>query len=190
MRRGLRLARAENAATYALGLLVLVLVFVALAGPAQSLRVQTQALRQQLATLSPVDKTVDVSSDWTTLTGVLNYGPDGYLFQNALESARDALARSFTTGGVPITTGAFDGLASSAYPVASGAAASAQAGTALQQRRPAPRPAGRDRDRPDRRTVRPAPGLPAATGHPGGRDHPGGHRGRADPGPRRHVLAL
>src|SRR6202012_4927534 len=77
MRRGLRLARAENAATYALGLLVLVLVFVALAGPAQSLRVQTQALRQQLATLSPVDKTVDVSSDWTTLTGVLNYGPDG-----------------------------------------------------------------------------------------------------------------
>ena len=130
MRRGLRLARAENAATYALGLLVLVLVFVALAGPAQSLRVQTQALRQQLATLSPVDKTVDVSSDWTTLTGVLNYGPDGYLFQNALESARDALARSFTTGGVPITAGAFDGLASSAYPVASGAAASAQAGTA------------------------------------------------------------
>jgi putative ABC transport system permease protein len=130
VKRGLTLARAENAATYALGLLVLVLMFVALAGPAQSLRVQTQALRQQLATVSPVDKTVDVSSDWTTLTGVLGYGPDDYLFQNTMESARAALARSFTAGGVPITAGAFDGLASSAYPVASGAAASAQAGAA------------------------------------------------------------
>lgn len=47
-----------------------------------------------------------------------------------MESARDALARRFTAGGVPITAGAFDGLASSAFPVASGAAASAQAGAA------------------------------------------------------------
>ena len=130
MRPGLRLDRAGNAATYALGLLVLVLVFAALAGPAQSLRVQTQALRQQLNSLNPVDKTVDVSSDWTTLTGVLGYQPGDYLFQNTLESARDALARSFTAGGVPITAGSFDGLASSAFPVASGAAASAQAGGA------------------------------------------------------------
>ncbi|HEX3749057.1 MAG TPA: hypothetical protein VHW06_00715 [Streptosporangiaceae bacterium] len=130
MRRGLRLTRAGNTATYALGLLVVVLVFVALAGPAQSLRVQTEALREQLATLNPVDKTVDVSSDWTTLTGVLGYEPGDYLFQNTMESARDALVRSFTAGGVPITAGAFDGLASAAYPVASGAAASAQAGAA------------------------------------------------------------
>jgi putative ABC transport system permease protein len=121
--------RPEDAGTLALGLLVLVLVFVALAGPAQSLRVQTQALRQQLAGLTPATKAVEVSAGWNALTSALQLGPGQVLAGEELASARDALASSFTAAKVPITSsGAFDGLASAGFPVASGAAASAQAG--------------------------------------------------------------
>ncbi|HEY0719451.1 MAG TPA: hypothetical protein VGD68_17690 [Streptosporangiaceae bacterium] len=127
--------RPENAASYSLGLLVLVLVFVALAGPAQSLRVQTDALAKQLAGLAPVAKAVEVSADWNTLISTLEYGPDQPLDQGQLADARGSLARSFTAGSVPVAhgaAGAFDGMTTSGLPVISGAAASAQAGASPQ----------------------------------------------------------
>ena len=120
--------RPEGASSLALGLLVLVLVFVALAGPAQSLRVQTQALRQQLAGLPPTTTAVDVSADWNTLITTLELEPGDVFSSDELASARDALRGSFTAASVPITSGAFASLASAGFPVASGAAASAQAG--------------------------------------------------------------
>lgn len=126
----MRLNRAGNAATYSLGLLVLVLVFAALAGPAQSLRVQTQALQRQQAGLAPTAKAVEVGADWDTLTDALNFQPGDVLTAGELANARQALSRSYTAASVPITPGAFDGLASTGFPVTAGAAASATAGYA------------------------------------------------------------
>jgi putative ABC transport system permease protein len=122
--------RPGDASSLALALLVLVLVFVALAGPAQSLRVQTQALRQQLAGLAPTVTAVEVSADWNTLTSTLQFDPGDVLSDDELASARDALRRSFSAASVPVTSGAFAGLASTGFPVVSGAAPSAQSGAA------------------------------------------------------------
>jgi putative ABC transport system permease protein len=123
-----RRPRPEDASALALGLLVLVLVFVALAGPAQSLRVQTQALQQQLTGLAPSARAVEVSADWNTLTNALQFEPGEVIDEDQLAGARNLLTSSFTAGSVPITSGAFAGLASTGFPVASGAAPSAQAG--------------------------------------------------------------
>jgi putative ABC transport system permease protein len=126
------LAGSATASVATLGLLVLVLVFAALAGPAETDSAQNQALRDDLASQSAKAGTVAVSADWSAMMSALMDNPQAasYLTQGQLASARRALAGGFTAAGLPLAPGAWTGLASRLFPVVTGAAASAQAGTA------------------------------------------------------------
>jgi len=128
MRRMTRtLVGSAGASMLALALLVGGCVFAALAGPAQSLHAQTDALHKDLAQQNQTASAIGVSAEWSTLTSALSNAPQGQinLTQNQLASAREALARGFAAASLPVSAGAWSGLSTRPYPVASGAAASA-----------------------------------------------------------------
>ncbi len=104
-----------------LAVLVGACMFAALAGPAQSLRAETQALHHTMAGLSPVVKVITATTDWQTFTQQLSPGAPYYLGATDLNSATAALARGFTHAGLPVGSGAWVGLTSPLYPVMSGA---------------------------------------------------------------------
>ena len=54
-----------------LAVLVLGSTFIAMAGPRQSLHIQTQALQDQLRTVPPVDTAVLATADWNAFTSSL-----------------------------------------------------------------------------------------------------------------------
>ena len=123
-----------GASLLALGLLVGGCVFAALAGPAQSVRSQTQALHGELARQQPAATAIDVTTDWQSVMSALAASPQQtqYLTQDQLASAREALARGFSAASLPVAAGDWMGLAAGPFPVTAGAAASAQAAAGPQ----------------------------------------------------------
>jgi putative ABC transport system permease protein len=104
-----------------LAVLVGACVFAALAGPAQSLRAQTEALRATMAGLSSQVKVVTVTADWQNVTQLISPGAPYHLAGSDLSSATTALAHGFAAAGLPVGSGAWAGLTSPPYPVSSGA---------------------------------------------------------------------
>ena len=101
-----------SAAASYLTLAVLVLggTFIAVAGPRQSLHIQTQALQAQVRTVPPVDTAVLASADWDAFTSALA-GVNGVaplLYPPQVSSVTSQLAGSFAGGGLPLSGPATD----------------------------------------------------------------------------------
>lgn len=105
--------------TLALALLVCGCVFAALAGPAVSLRLRTEALQQALSRLGPLGTAIQVSASWNMFT-------EAYTGQSVLSEDNLSAATTGIAGGlaysVPIEAGSWDGLTTRLHVVASGAA--------------------------------------------------------------------
>ena len=88
-----------------LAVLVLGSAFIAMAGPRQSLHIQTQALQDQLRTVPPVDTAVLATADWnaftSSLAGVNGVAP--LLYSTQLGTVSGQLANGFTGAGLPLS---------------------------------------------------------------------------------------
>ena len=88
-----------------LAVLVLGSTFIAMAGPRQSLHIQTQALQDQLRTVPPVDTAVLATADWnaftSSLAGVNGVAP--LLYSTQLGTVSGQLANGFTGAGLPLS---------------------------------------------------------------------------------------
>jgi putative ABC transport system permease protein len=110
--------------TVALALLVCGCVFAALAGPAISLHTRSEALHQTLARLAPTTRAVQVSADWSNFTTALqptanSAGPD--LSARMFTEAAREIRGSLVAVPLPLGGGAWAGLGTNPYAVASGA---------------------------------------------------------------------
>jgi putative ABC transport system permease protein len=108
-------------ALVALAILVGALMFAALAGPAQALRAETQALRNTMGGLSPLVKQITAATDWEDFTQQLSPESPERLSGSDLSDATAALAHGYASAGLPVGSGAWAGLASPIYTLASGA---------------------------------------------------------------------
>jgi putative ABC transport system permease protein len=125
----LRATGTGMAATAVLALLVLGCVFVAIAGPRESLATQTQALRKTFAATSPLAASIQVTASWNQFTADL---PSNYSAaqQNVLVSnqqiseVRSQLRQDLSGDGVPLALPGtdFGGMTSVAEFAKSGAA--------------------------------------------------------------------
>src|ERR1700735_3831694 len=116
------------AATVVLALLVLGCVFVAVAGPRESLASQTQALRKTFANASPLASSVVASTNWNQFVPDIdpNFSSDP---QNAsvtsqqLGEVPSQLRGDLAADGVPPApaSAAWTGLTTATVPLASGA---------------------------------------------------------------------
>jgi putative ABC transport system permease protein len=115
-----------GAASVALALLVLGCVFVAMAGPRESLGLRTRALQSSLARASPLVRSVTAASNYTDFTAAF-HGP---VSAGTLASARDQLRGSLASTGLPLAAASADwsGM-TTAYGIVGGAARSAVNGT-------------------------------------------------------------
>ncbi len=88
-----------------LAVLVLGSAFIAMAGPRQSLHIQTQALQDQLRTVPPVDTAVLATADWnaftSSLAGVNGVAP--LLYSTQLGTVSGQLANGFAGAGLPLS---------------------------------------------------------------------------------------
>ena len=88
-----------------LAVLVLGSTFIAMAGPRQSLHIQTQALQDQLRTVPPVDTAVLATADWnaftSSLAGVNGVAP--LLYSTQLGTVSGQLANGFAGAGLPLS---------------------------------------------------------------------------------------
>jgi putative ABC transport system permease protein len=108
-------------ALVALAILVGALTFAALAGPAQALRAETQALRNTMAGLSPLVKQITAATDWQDFTRQLDPEQPETLSGRDLTDATTALTHGYASAGLPVGSGAWAGLESPIYTLASGA---------------------------------------------------------------------
>jgi len=126
--------RANQGSAIVLGLLVCAAVFAAIAGPATSVHLRTQALRQTLNGLGGTVKTVQGAatlSDFVTSLASggndFSSGPVGRLTPAQLAESRQQLRHSLAEVRLPLTSGDWAGLASKASQLDSGYAQSAVA---------------------------------------------------------------
>jgi putative ABC transport system permease protein len=92
-------------ATIVLGLLVLGCVFVAVAGPRESVATRTQALRQTLAATPQLVRSVTGSADWEGFTSALPGSSRGQQLLSIAEltSVTSQLRAGLARDGVPVT---------------------------------------------------------------------------------------
>jgi putative ABC transport system permease protein len=114
------------AASVSLGLLVFFCVFVAVAGPRDSLGVRTHAFRQALSATPVTAKSVAATLDFTTFASALG----GQFAVSNLTAARDELAANLAKARVPLARGASWSGVTSAYARVSGAGPGATKGCA------------------------------------------------------------
>ncbi len=88
-----------------LAVLVLGSTFIAMAGPRQSLHIQTQALQDQLRTVPPVDTAVLATADWNAFTSSLAgvNGVSPLLYSTQLGTVTGQLANGFAGAGLPLS---------------------------------------------------------------------------------------
>ena len=114
------------AASVSLGLLVFFCVFVAVAGPRDSLGVRTHAFRQELSRAPVTAKSVAATLDFTTFASALG----GQIAVSDLTAARDELGTNLAKARVPLARGASWSGLSSAYARVSGAGPRVESGCA------------------------------------------------------------
>jgi putative ABC transport system permease protein len=105
--------------TVALALLVCGCVFAAMAGPAVSLHLRTEALQRALSRLGPLGTSLGVSASWNTFTQAFTGQPA--LNEDDLSAATSNLA-SGLAASVPLAPGSWSGLTTPLHDVRSGAA--------------------------------------------------------------------
>ena len=103
--------------TLALAVLVCACVFAAMAGPAISLRLRTEALQQALNRFGPLGTAIEVDASWNTFTGAL--AGQSILAETDLSTATFAFADGFATS-VPIGADFWGGLTTSLHTVIAG----------------------------------------------------------------------
>jgi putative ABC transport system permease protein len=118
MNRLTRAWRAHGPASSGFGLLVLVCVFLAVAGPRADLALRTQALQQSLATTTPVARSVYATLDDTGFSANLGELPSA----KSLAATGTLLRSNLMRDHLPLAGTADDwsGLASPFFPVSSG----------------------------------------------------------------------
>jgi putative ABC transport system permease protein len=122
-----RVVGAAAGATLALALLVCGCVFAAMAGPALSLHTRSEALHQALARLPATSKTVQVSAAWGDFVQSASQ-PAQTLDDDVLAASTREIAGGLAAVPLPLAGGDWASLNSAPLVIASGAAASAQAG--------------------------------------------------------------
>jgi hypothetical protein len=105
--------------TLALALLVFGCVFAAMAGPAISLRLRTEALQQALTRLGPQGTSIDVTASSNLFAEDFSAQP--ILTEDDLSAATSALASGFAAS-VPLAAGSWAGLTTTPRAVLSGSA--------------------------------------------------------------------
>jgi hypothetical protein len=103
--------------TIALAMLACACVFAALAGPAVSLRLRTEALQQALSRLGPLGTAIQVSASWNMFTEA--YTGQRVLTEDNLSSATTQIGGGLAQS-VPIVLGGWDGLTTELHDVTSG----------------------------------------------------------------------
>ena len=103
--------------TLALALLVCGCVFAAMAGPAVSLHLRTEALQNALRRLGPLGTAIQVSASWNTFTEAFTGRPAPT--EDDLSGATSALA-SGLAASVPFAPGSWAGLTTPLHHVLSG----------------------------------------------------------------------
>ncbi|HJX99273.1 MAG TPA: hypothetical protein VJ351_00535 [Streptosporangiaceae bacterium] len=103
--------------TIALAMLACACVFAALAGPAVSLRLRTEALQQALSRLGPLGTAIQVSASWNMFTEA--YTGQRVLTEDNLSSATTQIGGGLAQS-VPIILGGWDGLTTELHDVTSG----------------------------------------------------------------------
>ena len=103
--------------TLALAVLVCACVFAAMAGPAISLHLRTEALQQALNRFGPLGTAIEVDASWNTFTGAL--AGQSILAETDLSNATFAFADGFATS-VPIGADFWGGLTTSLHTVIAG----------------------------------------------------------------------
>jgi putative ABC transport system permease protein len=109
--------RGAASRTVALAVLVCGCVFAAMAGPAISLHLRTEALQQALNRPGPLGTAIGVDTSWNTFTRAFTGHPN--LNEANLSSATSLLAGSFAEY-VPIAAGSWAGLTTSLNAITSG----------------------------------------------------------------------
>ena len=110
-------AGAAAGGTLALSLLVCGCVFAAMAGPAVSLHLRTQALQQALSRLGPLGTAIEVDTSWNTFSEAFTGQP--ILTEDDLSTATSALAGGFAAS-VPLAPGSWASLTTTVHQVTSG----------------------------------------------------------------------
>jgi len=109
--------RAAAGGTLALALLVCGCVFAAMAGPAVSLHLRTEALQQALSRIGPLGTAIEVSASWNTFTPA--FTGQSQLTEDDLSGAASTLASGFAAS-VPMAAGGWGGLTTTLHGVTSG----------------------------------------------------------------------
>jgi putative ABC transport system permease protein len=125
---------------FVLALLVCACVFAAMTGPAVSLRTRSQALRQTLASTSPIIKTVQVDAPWDEFTAYMNTSNPGYqgfgqsanLTPTQLAETQREIGQGLARLPVPLAAGAWTGLVTHLLTVTAGAGPRTFTGTPPQ----------------------------------------------------------
>jgi hypothetical protein len=110
----------------ALALLVVGCVFVAVAGPRYSLHARTSALRQELAALTPADRTIQVTDDWNSFASQVTGSGPAALAGSQLSESQRQLARFLTATPLPLGADQWAGLSTDPLTVTAGAPPSAK----------------------------------------------------------------
>jgi putative ABC transport system permease protein len=103
--------------TMALALLVCGCVFAAMAGPAVSLHLRTEALHQALNRVGPLGTSIDIDTSWNTFTAA--FTGQQVLTEDDLSGATSTLA-SGLAASVPLAPGSWAGLTTALHNVLSG----------------------------------------------------------------------
>lgn len=111
--------RAAGGGTIALALLACACVFTALAGPAVSLRLRTEALQQELDRLGPLGRSIGVSASWSTFTEAYRGQP--VLSEDDFSGAVTDIAAG-PSESVTLTAGSWGGLTTALHDVTAGTA--------------------------------------------------------------------
>ncbi len=110
----------------ALTLLVLGCVFVAVAGPRYSLHSRTRVLRQDLAVLTPVDRAVEVSVDWSSFANQVSNSIPPVLDDSQLSESQRQLAHFLAATPLPLGAGQWASLSTNPLTVPAGTPPSAE----------------------------------------------------------------
>jgi hypothetical protein len=111
--------RAAGGGTIALALLACACVFTALAGPAVSLRLRTEALQQELDRLGPLGRSIGISASWSIFTEAYRGQP--VLSEDDFSGAVTDIAAG-PSESVTLTAGSWGGLTTALHDVTAGTA--------------------------------------------------------------------
>jgi putative ABC transport system permease protein len=116
----MRTPRVPQVGAIALALLVCGCDFMALAGPAVSLRERTQALHQVLGPVGSLGTAIEMEANWTSYTSAYYSGNPQNLTQDDFRSSTIFIGEGLAATPLPIAAGGWGALTTEQYRVISG----------------------------------------------------------------------